>query len=325
MQRIAIIGAGVSGLVAAQALRNRADVTVFEKSRGVSGRVSTRYADPYSFNHGAQFFTARSKLFKVFLRALIKEKLVKAWQPKVVTLKKGEAAYSRKWFEPHYVACPHMNSFGQNLAKNSSVFLKVEIKKIKKKKNQWHLTTAEGQDYGPFDWVVLSVPAPQARVLMPQSFSGIEIINQVRMKGCFTLMIGLRFAWPFAWSAATVKDSLIGWIAVQSLKVDRQIRTSIVVHSTNEWADKHTKKDLLDVQSIMISELEELLPSFNFKYDFIVTHGWRYAATEIAAGCDYLIDSSERLAACGDWCRGDRIEDGFLSGTRLAKRIMTSL
>ena len=138
-------------------------------------------------------------------------------------------------------------------------------------------------------------------------------------------MIGLNFAWPLAWNAATVKDSLIGWIAVQTRKVEGQIRTSVVVHSTNEWADKHSDKSLFDIQSRMLSELQEILPSAHLKTDFITAHGWRYAATETAAGCDYLIDSSERLASCGDWCRGDRIEDAFLSGTRLAKRIVNYL
>jgi hypothetical protein len=62
-QRIAIIGAGISGLTLAQSLKEYADVVVFDKARGVGGRMNTRYADPFYFDHGTQFFTARSKSF----------------------------------------------------------------------------------------------------------------------------------------------------------------------------------------------------------------------------------------------------------------------
>ena len=100
MKNIAIIGAGMSGLVAAHALKDHAHVTVFEKARGVSGRMSTRYADPFQFDHGAQYFTARSEDFRQFLAPFMAQGVVAEWQPKLTTLEKGKKPYSRDWFEP---------------------------------------------------------------------------------------------------------------------------------------------------------------------------------------------------------------------------------
>ena len=54
MTKIAIIGAGLSGLTAAHDLKEHANVTLYEKSRGVGGRLATRRAEPFSFDHGAQ-------------------------------------------------------------------------------------------------------------------------------------------------------------------------------------------------------------------------------------------------------------------------------
>lgn len=51
-KRIAIIGAGSSGLTLAQQLKEYADVVVYEKACGVGGRMSTRYVDPFYFDHG---------------------------------------------------------------------------------------------------------------------------------------------------------------------------------------------------------------------------------------------------------------------------------
>jgi len=53
MIKIAIIGAGLSGLSAAHFLKDHVEITLFEKACSVSGRISTRYAGPYFFDHGA--------------------------------------------------------------------------------------------------------------------------------------------------------------------------------------------------------------------------------------------------------------------------------
>ena len=70
MRRVAVIGAGLSGL-AARELSESSEVTVFEKSRGYGGRMATRYGGDFEFDHGAQFFTARSAEFQEFLEPLI--------------------------------------------------------------------------------------------------------------------------------------------------------------------------------------------------------------------------------------------------------------
>ena len=67
MRDIAIIGAGLSGLVAARRLEKVANATIFENSKGVGGRIATRRSGIYSFDHGAQFFTPKTKLFEEFL------------------------------------------------------------------------------------------------------------------------------------------------------------------------------------------------------------------------------------------------------------------
>ena len=66
MVKIAIIGSGLAGISTALLLKDQADITLFEKARGVSGRMSTRIADPYLFDHGAQYFTVRTDAFRSF-------------------------------------------------------------------------------------------------------------------------------------------------------------------------------------------------------------------------------------------------------------------
>jgi renalase len=63
--RIGIIDAGMAGLCCAQALRHQDhNAIVFDKSRGLDGRVSTRCIDTplgdAAFDQGAQELTARA-------------------------------------------------------------------------------------------------------------------------------------------------------------------------------------------------------------------------------------------------------------------------
>ncbi len=81
--RIAVVGAGLAGLTAADRLaRAGASVTVIEKSRGPGGRAATRHADPWRFDHGMQYFTARSEPFRRQVAAWTDAGVVAPWRPR---------------------------------------------------------------------------------------------------------------------------------------------------------------------------------------------------------------------------------------------------
>jgi len=66
--RIAVVGAGVAGMsCAAELARTDARVSVFERSRGLGGRLATRRERGATFDHGAQFVTARSRPFSRYM------------------------------------------------------------------------------------------------------------------------------------------------------------------------------------------------------------------------------------------------------------------
>lgn len=320
--RIAIIGAGLAGLSLAHALKGRAELAIFEKARGVSGRLSTRYADPYHFDHGAQYFTARDKRFQDFLKPLLAAGLVAEWAPRVVTLTKGEAPYKRDWFEPHYVATPRMNRLAQHLAEGLPVSVAVEIAALEKQPEGWLLHDKTGTAHGPFDWVISTAPAAQTQKLFPAECAFQPTLAQVRMTGCYTVMIGTQTPLPWHWQAAVVKDSPLGWLAVNHTKPGREgFAASLVVQSTDVWAEAHIDEDVPAMQALLLEELEALTGWRPAAEDHVATHRWRYAGTATPAGEDCLMDASLRLAACGDWCLGGRVEAAYLSAMALAEKL----
>ena len=84
-KRVAIIGAGMAGLSCAMALQQAGFVvTLFEKSRGVSGRLSTRVTDAWQCDHGAQYFTARDPLFDAEVQRWVAQDVARIWQPRLM-------------------------------------------------------------------------------------------------------------------------------------------------------------------------------------------------------------------------------------------------
>ena len=106
--KLAIIGAGISGLSLANLLKDKFQITIFEKARGVSGRMSTRRAEPYFFDHGAQYFTARTDEFQKFLKPMLDNGLVKRWDARYVKFDHDQIIERKNWQddEPRYVGVP---------------------------------------------------------------------------------------------------------------------------------------------------------------------------------------------------------------------------
>ncbi len=117
MPRVAVIGAGLSGLTCARTLADHGySVTVFEKSRGVGGRMSTRRTgDNLRFDHGAQYFTVRDQRFQRYVESWVHDGLVARWNGRIVVVERG-AVKERKAGTDRYVAAPGMNALGKHLA-----------------------------------------------------------------------------------------------------------------------------------------------------------------------------------------------------------------
>jgi len=116
--RIALIGAGLSGLILALKLKPLAKLTLFEKSRGFGGRLASRHSENGSFDHGVPFFKARTSSFQTFLRPMIEKGVVQAWKGSFVEFERNKKVSHRLWTEepPHYVGVPGMNAIGKHLA-----------------------------------------------------------------------------------------------------------------------------------------------------------------------------------------------------------------
>ena len=320
MTDVAIIGAGLAGLAAARGLGEKAEVRLFEKSWRAGGRMSVRTGS-YEFDHGAQYFTARTGAFKSFLDPFISQGIIAHWDARFVELDHRSVINRRRWDAgyPHYVSVPGMNALCLALAKNLDVHYESRVGSIKPDGSRWELLDTGDQSLGSYDWVVTAIPAEQAAALMPSKFSHHHEIRRKNMLPCNTLMLGYRQARELDFDAALVKNSAISWISVNSSKPGRtDADFCLLAHSNNLWAANNPGLKDASVIELMIKELSDISKQVMSNAAHIDLHRWLYANIEKQAGDQALIDVDNRLAAIGDWCIKGRVESAFISGRKLA-------
>lgn len=320
MSRIAVVGAGLSGLVLARELNDNHDVLLFEKARGVGGRMATRYAGQFEFDHGAQFFTARSRRFRRFLEPFVTQATVLPWRARFVELTGGVISAARDWDEehPHHVGVPRMNALAKALADELRVELETRVAALRRSGRRWTLLDDAGREYPDFDWVVLTAPAPQTAVLLPPDSPLQETVSGADMRACYALMLGFKNAPDPGWQAARVLEADLSWISVNSSKPGREQPATLVAHSTNAWADAHLEDDQASVQQHLLGELQRVTGRDPAHAVHTALHRWRYANLPRRGKDLRQVDEARRLAVCGDWCRRGRVEAAYLSAARLA-------
>ena len=327
MTKIAVIGAGLSGLVVARRLQPLADVTVFEKSRGAGGRMATRYAGDFEFDHGAQFFTARTEGFRTFLQPLIDEGVVADWQAEFAEFDRSNMTTVRTWGDdyPHYAGTPRMNSIGKTLSADLNIAFETAITAIARNSKGWTLSDGSGTESGPFDWLVLTSPAAQTAALAEAFPDLVAYCAERNMLGCFALMLGFAAPVDLDWQAALIRNADISWISVNSSKPDRKPPFTLVVHSTNSWADAHIDAGSDFVLRHMLDEASLVTGKDLRSAEHRQVHRWRFANIARQTGPTYFMDEQVRVAACGDWCVCGRIEAAFMSASDLAESLVEKI
>ncbi|MGZ2258022.1 NAD(P)/FAD-dependent oxidoreductase [Roseobacter sp. A03A-229] len=322
--RIAIIGAGLTGLTLARALQPIAAVTVLEKSRGLGGRMSTRRADPFAFDHGAQYFSAKGAAFREFLAPHLASGVVQPWTPRRTVLPES-AELPPDWTAPRYVAVPGMTALAKALTEGLAVERAAHVSAIQREGGAWRLTDREGESLGAYDWVISTAPAVQTAALMPEAFAGHAALAETKMQGCYSLMLGFDKPLDVSWDAAWVREAPLAWIAVDSSKPGRGAATCVVAQASNDWAGANLERDQGAVREELVQAFVEVTGLSAAEAAYVSLHRWRYANVTVPAGAPFLLDADTGLAAAGDWCGAGKVEAAFESATALAGALRAQL
>ena len=320
--RVAVVGAGLAGLTCAGALADHGhDVTVFDKSRGSGGRMSTRRIDGAWFNHGAQSFTARDPRFRRRVDAWVDAGHVVPVTEPIVTIRDG-AVIPAPCDEVRYVGRRGMSAVTQHLAGRVDVQYRSRVVELSGGPGSWSLELESGPE-GPFDVVILAMPSGQAADLLGPSPELARVAAGVAFNPCFALMLSLPRPLDVPYGGARIEGFPLVWIGSSSklAGVPGRSGEDWVLHAGPDWTTEHLDDDPDQVTRAMVDAFTDAVRIDVPSPHGATLHRWRYAEPEsIDVGC--LVDADAGLAACGDWCVAPTVEGAFLSGAAAAGRIL---
>ncbi|WP_181704698.1 NAD(P)/FAD-dependent oxidoreductase [Chthonobacter rhizosphaerae] len=306
---VAVVGAGIAGLTAARKLAKAgAAISVFEKSRGLGGRLATRRVEGASVDHGAQYFTAREPAFKAWVARAKLEGAAASWAPRG---KDGE--------DDWLVGMPGMSGLVTALVDGYTVTNEKRVTAIHQMEGALTLSFEDGTSAPGFDRVVVAVPAPQAAALVRPFGAPFERIADAAMAPCWTLILALSAPFDPGFDVARDRGPL-QWIACSGTKPGRQGET-IVAQANPAWSREHLEQDAESIRDELLRLLEEAVGPMPARTHEAV-HRWRYALVEKAVGETFLLSPDGRIGVCGDWLIAPRVESAWASGDGLADALI---
>ena len=345
---VAIIGSGMAGAACAAGLTSAGvQVTLFEKSGHVGGRMATRRAGwidadgaekAVTFDHGAQAFTPARPRFKAVMARAVAAGCASPWQPLVHTGRLAKASAS-------VVAMPTMPALCSHLLGSATVHLNRTVRRLQRAADgAWYVAADGAPLAGPFGHVVLAMPPVQAAVLLAgHQDTWADALMAKRMQPCWTLMaVTDDVDWP--WDAAEPQHGPLAWVSRNDRIPGRTTPHGLAVwtgHATAAWSAVHLEDEAQDVKAELQLALRAQLPRTHsdgrpIGWHHVSVHRWRYARPAIEgegpAADSTCLDTAEPwwdeslgLGVCGDFFARGGVEAAWHSGDELADSMALSI
>jgi predicted NAD/FAD-dependent oxidoreductase len=173
--RVAIVGAGATGLAAGRRLAGRGhEVVVYEQSRAIGGRTATRRTHGCVIDHGAQYVTTPDdvpEVRRLVLDDLPRAGLVDIGRPVWTFDRAGRVQRGdpRQNAEPKWTYAEGLDALGKRLAAGLEVRRAAGVARVQRRPGGYRLLDATGSTLGESAHVLVAIPAGQAVELMQAS------------------------------------------------------------------------------------------------------------------------------------------------------------
>ena len=324
---VLIIGAGLAGLSAANDLQQAGlNVLVVDKGRGLGGRLAGRRIGDATFDHGAQFMTARDSRFKASVAEWIEAGVADEWYSSYPGHPNGH---------PRYRGVPTMTAVAKYLATDINVMRTTRVESIAQNSTQdnklWSAALDNGDTISAKALLITS-PVPQTIDLLASDNISVPADKQARLdridyEACIAVMAVLDGPTAIPLPGATAfDDGPIGWISDNLQKGVSKI-PAVTIHGSGTFSAEHYEKDKMQTGQTLIDAAAPYLG--NAKVTEYQVHGWRYSKPSVvdSEACMLLSEATDLppLALAGDAFAGPRFEGAVLSGWAAAKSLIAAL
>ena len=327
---ILIIGAGLSGLMAALQLQGSGkQVTLIDKGQTTGGRLATRAIGPGFADTGAQFFTVRESAFQQYVEQWQNAGLVYVWSTgwSDGSLLGGGAHDGY----PRYAIHGGMNALANHLTRQlidqgAAIHTGQRVTAIRQTANGWVATDEAGNAYGA-DALVLTPPVPQSLTLLAAgqvilTNGDRTALERITYAPCLCGLFWLEGQVDLPDPGAIQRPGAdLAWVADNQRKGISPAATVITIHAGPTYSANHD--DTPD---------EELLATFQASLQPFIPHKvtvhaaqikrWRYALPTITHPARYLHAAGvPPLYFGGDAFGGPRVEGAALSGVAIGRTL----
>ena len=320
-----IVGAGISGLLAARELSDAGwRVTVLDKGQGVGGRMATRRVGGVGFDHGAQFFTVRGERF---------EGLVNDW------LAAGAAAEWSRGFadaegnanpdgHPRYRGSEGMTSIPKHLASGLNVRTGERVLRVDRDGDGWTVAGESGFSVSG-GALLLTAPVPQSLALAESGNYGLPEgargqLGNISYDPCLAVMALLDGASPVPEPGGVqIKGEPLDWIGDNATKGISD-RPALTIHGGPQWSREHYDEREADVTRTLLRLAGERLGA-DLTATTVETSlaRWRYSWVTTSHEQPCLVASEDPpLVFCGDGFGQPKVEGAALSGLAAADGLL---
>lgn len=317
---VVIVGAGLSGLVAAQTLTDAGrSVVLLDKGRSPGGRLATRRlgGPTHRADSGAQFFTVRSVDFADLVHTWRRAGIIEEWCRGFGTQGDGH---------PRYCALGGMNTIAKFLASTQHVETEVTVTEVREFDARWQITAGDGRTWLT-DTVILSAPVPQSLALVDEG--GIMLPASVRAEldavaygRVFALLVRMNgptaVPEPGGAQLSIEHDPTFSFVADNHRKgiSDDPILT---LHTHEHISLQRWEEDPSETAEFLLSEARRWIGDGDVTESYV--HRWKFSRPTNGHPNTHVLvdfDDGRRLGFIGDAFGGAKVEGAAISGLSIA-------
>jgi len=314
---VLIIGAGMTGITAARALRHvGVEVMLVDKGRAVGGRMATRRIGEATFDHGAQHISVSTEAFEREIEALVQEGTADVW------FRSESVSHPERGIVNRYAGVGGMRRIPEALAEGLVVSTGVAVDRLRIDADRV-AAFAEGTPVATADAAILTPPLPQTRQLLAASNvdrgDSVASLAGVEYDATLAVMVVLDAPAELPGGHRAFDGGPIGWLADNQEKGVSAV-PALTIHSSADFAKTHLE---MEPRRWMAELLAAARPFHHGLATEAVPHRWRFAQPRsiLAAGA-VAIEARVPVVLAGEVFAGARVEGAHTSGLAAAQLII---
>lgn len=311
-----VIGAGMAGMSAASALQQSGrQVLVVDKGRGVGGRMATRREGDATFDHGAQFVTARDLRFVEWLENASLAGVAVEWCRGFDSQMDGHVRWR---------GLTGMSSLAKHMGSGLDVIQQAQVSLVRRSSDSWIVCMSDGNVWSAKS-LIITAPLPQALMLLEAGEVPLELevkqqLTAIDYERCLAVMAVLdgpsRLPPTGGFAPA---HGAIAWVADNQLK-GISVEPAVTIHATHSFSVQHWDRDRGETAQRLLLEAKDWIGA---RVKAFRIHGWRFSRPMATHPQTCAVICAEPpLVLAGDAFCGPRVEGAVLSGWAAADAVI---